>query len=103
TAGADCHVTVAVLSRHLGLHGIYPDIAHLCRYKNRTRERLRVAGIPQPAMREARSHGEALDATAGIGFPIALKATDNSGSRGFSRIDSRQDLTPTAFEHARDN
>ena len=103
TAGADCHETVAVLARHLGIHGIDPEIAHLCRYKNRTRERLTVAGIPQPAMREARSHGEALDAAAGIGFPIALKATDNSGSRGFSHIDRKEDLTPAAFQRARDN
>src|SRR5258707_8125276 len=36
TAGADCHETVAALARHLGLHGIAPEIAQLCRYKNRT-------------------------------------------------------------------
>src|SRR6266550_7984669 len=62
TAGADCHETVAVLARHLGLHGIDPDIAHLCRYKNRTRERLKEAGIPQPHLREAASHEQALAA-----------------------------------------
>ncbi len=103
TAGADCHETVAVLARHLGLHGIDPDIAHLCRYKNRTRERLRETGVPQPALREARTHEQAIAAGAEIGFPIALKATDNSGSRGFSRIDSPQDLTRAAFERAREN
>jgi biotin carboxylase len=103
TAGADCHETVAVLARHLGLHGIDPGIAHLCRYKNRTRERLRKCGIPQPLLREASSHEQALAAAAEIGFPIALKATDNSGSRGFSHIDRLQDLTLAAFQHARDN
>lgn len=103
TAGADCHETVAVLARRLELHGIDPEIARLCRYKNRTRERLRENGIPQPVLREVRSHGEALDAAAEIGFPIALKATDNSGSRGFSHIDRKEDLTPAAVQRARDN
>jgi biotin carboxylase len=103
TAGADCHETVAALARHLGLHGIDPAIAHLCRYKNRTRERLRASGIPQPMLREAGTHEQAIAAAEEIGFPIALKATDNSGSRGFSRIDSRQDLTPAAFQRAREN
>jgi biotin carboxylase len=103
TAGADCHETVAVLARHLGLHGIDPEIAHLCRYKNLTRERLTEKAVPQPLLREASFHGQALAAAAEIGFPIALKATDNSGSRGFSRIDRKEDLTRTAFERARDN
>ena len=103
TAGADCHEIVAVLARHLGLHGIDPKIAHLCRYKNRTRERLRQCSISQPLLREARTHEQAVAAATEIGFPIALKATDNSGSRGFSRIDGRQDLTPEAFQRARDN
>jgi len=103
TAGADCHETVAALARHLGLHGIDPAIAHLCRYKNRTRERLRDSGIPQPALLEAGTHAQAIAAAEEIGFPIALKATDNSGSRGFSRIDGRQDLTLAAFERAREN
>jgi argininosuccinate lyase len=103
TAGADCHETVAVLARHLGLHGIDPDIAHLCRYKNRTRARLREKGIPQPVLKEARTYEQALAAAAEIGFPIALKATDNSGSRGFSRIDRSEDLSPAAFQRAREN
>src|ERR1700686_341918 len=66
TAGADCHQTVAVLARHLGLHGIDPGIARLCRYKNRTRQRLRKCGIPQPLLREARNHEQALAAAAEI-------------------------------------
>jgi biotin carboxylase len=103
TAGADCHETVAVLARHLGLHGIDPAIAHLCRFKNLTRERLRGKGIPQPLLLEASSHEQALTAAAQVGFPIALKATDNSGSRGFSRIERKEDLTRAGFQRARDN
>ena len=103
TAGADCHETVAALARHLGLHGIDPGIAHLCRFKNLTRERLREKAISQPLLREAASHEQALAAAEEIGFPIALKATDNSGSRGFSRIDRKEDLTRVAFQRARDN
>lgn len=103
TAGADCHETVACLAAHLGLHGIDPAIAHVCRYKNETRKLLTAAGVPQPALRQAASHKEALAAAESIGYPVALKATDNSGSRGFSRIDHAGELTEAAFRHARDN
>ena len=41
TLAADCHETVALINRHLGLIGIDPKIAHICRHKNITREVLR--------------------------------------------------------------
>ena len=92
TAGADCHETVALLAKRLGLHGIDPAIAHLCRHKHLTRQRLREKGIAQPVLYEAASHDDALAAAEKIGYPVALKATDNSGSRGFSsRLSSGTD------------
>ncbi len=38
-----------------------------------------------------------------IGAPVVLKATNNSGSRGFSRIESPAALTPEVFKRAVDN
>lgn len=103
TAGADCHETVAVLAGDLGLHGLDPAISRICRHKYRTREALAAAGIPQPRFATARSLGEAREALAEIGLPAALKATDNSGSRGFSRIDRAEDLDESAFARAQGN
>lgn len=100
TAAADCHETVARVARHLGLPGIDPEIAHTCRYKYETRELLTKAGIPQPKFIVAKTHDEALQALKEIGAPAAIKAPNNSGSRGFARIESETDLTPEVFAHA---
>jgi len=103
TAGADCHETVAVVAQHLGVHGIDPAISHMCRHKNETRSILSKAGIAQPTVITAKSHAEAVDAAIQIGLPVALKATDNSGSRGFHRIDKIKDLTKSLFKQSLQN
>lgn len=100
TSGADCHETVANVARHLGLPGIDPNISRICRYKHETRALLAEAGIPQPKFTIVKNHDEGLNALRGIGVPAALKATNNSGSRGFSRIESEENFTPEVFERA---
>lgn len=100
TAPGDCHETVAHVARHLGLAGIDPEIAHACRYKHETRVLLATAGIPQPKFRIVKSRVEGLQALRDIGTPAALKATNNSGSRGFSRIESEADFSEEVFERA---
>jgi len=100
TSGADCHETVANVARHLELPGIDPRISHICRYKYETRELLTKAGIPQPKYKIAKTYEEALKALDEIGLPAAIKPPNNSGSRGFSRIGTKEDLTPELFEHA---
>lgn len=99
TAGADCHETVACVAKELKLPGINPRISHLCRYKHKTREALTKGGILQPLSRVARTLPEARKAALEIGFPVALKATNNSGSRGFSRINSQEELSAEVFTH----
>ena len=100
TAAADCHVTVAEMARTLGLPGIDPAIARACRYKYETRKILTAAGIPQPRYAIVSSLTEAKAALAHIGFPAALKATDNSASKGFTRLDTAADLSELSFAHA---
>lgn len=100
TAPGDCHETVAQVARHLNLPGIDPNIAHTCRYKYETRALYTNAGIPQPKFKIIKTHTEGVDALREIGVPAALKATNNSGSRGFSRIESEIDFTVEIFERA---
>lgn len=97
TAGADCHETVAYVADALGLHGIDPHIAHACRQKQITREILARAGVPQPRFAFVGSFAEAKIAAQKIGFPCAIKATNNSGSRGFSKITKLADLNESVF------
>lgn len=97
---ADCHETVAFVGKALGLPAIGPEISRRCRYKNVTREVLTNAGIPQPAFRTARTAGEARDFLREIGGRGVVKATDNSGSRGFSAVREPEELTDEAFARA---
>lgn len=100
TVAADCHETVARVARHLGLPGIDPEIARTCRYKYETRARLIAAGIPQPEFKIIKSYAEGVQVLRKIGTPAALKATNNSGSRGFARVESEADFTEEMFRRA---
>jgi len=100
TLAADCHETVALINRHLGLIGIDPKIAHICRHKNITREVLTLAGIPQPKYACVDNLNDAKSFLISIGNRGVIKSTDNSGSRGFSKINSLEDLTESVFDIA---
>ena len=100
TLAADCHETVALINRHLGLIGLDPKIAHICRHKNITREVLTLAGIPQPKYACVDNLNDAKSFLISIGNRGVIKSTDNSGSRGFSKINSLEDLTESVFDIA---
>ena len=100
TVAADCHETVALINRHLGLVGIDPEIAHICRQKNITRDVLTAAGIYQPKYECVNNLKDAKLFLASIGNCGVIKSTDNSGSRGFSKVNSLEELTQSAFDLA---
>jgi biotin carboxylase len=100
TLAADCHETVAHINRLLGIPGISPEISHACRQKNLTRDVLTRAGIPQPKFACVRGIQEARSFLETLGGRGVVKATDNSGSRGFSKINSLGELTDEIFETA---
>jgi biotin carboxylase len=97
--GADVEVTVAEAAAHAGLPGISPEAARNTKNKVRSRERLQAAGIPNPAFREVTSASDAVRAADDIGFPLVVKALDNSASRGTTVVEGRDQL-PAAFELA---
>ncbi len=82
TLAADCHETVARISRQLNLHGLSPEISQKCRQKNITREILTVAGIPQPRFVCVNNLTDAKVFLSSLGGLGVIKATDNSASRG---------------------
>jgi len=103
TCAADCHETVAILARALNCHGINPEISHRCRQKHLTRETLTKAGLRQPNFQVVKSFADAKKFIAQLGGEAVLKATDNSASRGFSKIDADQPLSEELFELALEN
>lgn len=99
TFAADCHYTVACVAESLGLHGLNPSISQVCRDKTLTRKILRDAGIYQPTSFCVASYEEAIDILKKYAeLSFVLKATDNSGSRGFHVIDEAQKLSVEQFK-----
>ena len=88
TVAADCHETVAHVAKYLQLPGIDPEISNICRQKHKTRKILTDAGLLQPRFIVVDNIHDAREFAKKINVPVVMKATDNSGSRGFSFIES---------------
>jgi biotin carboxylase len=102
TVAADCHYTVACTAQQLKLPHLSPEISLACRNKVVTRQLLTAGGLLQPDCHTAANYDEALNILAA--YPeksFVIKATDNSGSRGFSTIAPGQHLSLARFEHAK--
>jgi biotin carboxylase len=86
--GIDWPVAIAArVAAKLGLpHPITPESAGLATSKQRQRERLEEAGVPQPEHRTCRTFDEARAAVDAIGFPCVVKSADASGQRGLTIV-----------------
>ena len=103
TAAADCHETVAHVAKYLRLPGINPEISNICRQKHKTREILTDAGLLQPRFIVVENINDARKFANELNVPVVMKATDNSGSRGFSFIESAKDINDDNFNLALEN
>jgi biotin carboxylase len=103
TAAADCHEIVAHVAKYLQLPGINPVISNICRQKYKTREALTEAGLLQPRFIVVDNIQDAREFAKKINVPVVMKATDNSGSRGFSFIESAKDINDDNFNLALEN
>lgn len=101
TVAADCHETVAHLAKTLKLPGLDWQISHTCRYKFKLRDVLTKAGIAQPEFKKVSSLSEARKAIKVLGLPVVVKSTNNSGSRGFAKVDASGHLTREIFDEAK--
>ena len=103
TEGADAEVTVAVTAAHAGLPGIPVEAALNTKNKHRMRACFDRVGIPNPRWAEVRSVKDGLLAASRIGYPLMVKAVDNCGSRGTTRLDGPEGLDKAiewASEHS---
>ena len=82
-------VLAAMLAREWRLAGNPPEAAARSRDKRRMRARLRAAGLLVPASVSVPLHADALTAASGLDFPVVLKPTVLSGSRGVIRADDK--------------
>jgi hypothetical protein len=85
-------VIAASVAEQLGLPGHPPAAAAIARDKQRTRERLRDAGLPTPWFVPARLDAEPSELAEQVSFPCVLKPVALSASRGVMRVDDRNAL-----------
>lgn len=91
-AGADVTVTAAVINQRLGLPGIPVDVAEASHNKARMKERWLRDGVSTPASEEVSNKNEARRLAAKHGYPVMVKAVDNSASRGTKVVGSEAEL-----------
>ena len=93
-------VMAAYVSRLLGLPGHSPEAATVSRDKRLTRDKLRAAGLPTPSFITVPIDADAASLIARITFPVVVKPTVLSGSRGVIRADDPVSFT-AAFDRVR--
>lgn len=101
----DVEVTQASVAEALGLPSVSLVGALNCNNKVRMREIFEREGIPGPRYRQVKTVAEATAFIREIGFPVIVKAIDNSASRGTRKIANEADLQvlPQALHDAMEN
>ncbi len=93
-AGADVAVTAAVINQRLGLPGIPVEVAEASHNKAKMKERWLLDGVSTPACDEVGNRNEARRLAAKHGYPVMVKAVDNSASRGTKVVCNEAELEP---------
>ena len=99
-AGTDHAVAIAArVALRLGLpHPLSPETAQLAVSKQRQRERLAEAGIPQPRSIVCRSLEELVDAADELGYPCVIEAPNTLGERGVGLATDRDAVAAAAAD-----
>ncbi len=100
TAGTDHAVAIAArIAQRLGLpHPLTPEVAQLAVSKQRQRERLAQAAIPQPRSIVCRSPEEVLAAADELGYPVVIEAPNRLGERGVGLAVDRDAVAAAAAD-----
>jgi biotin carboxylase len=98
--GSDHAVALAArMASRLGLpHPLGPEAASLAVSRQKQRERLAEAGIPQPRSVVCRSPADVARAAEEIGFPVVVDAPDRSGERSVGLARHRAALAEAAAD-----
>jgi len=82
----------AATATHLGLRGVRPEVAQICRDKYRQREAMRQAGLDVPGYRLIDPVADLGSQVTGLRFPLVVKPVNGWSSFGVTRADSVVDL-----------
>jgi len=79
-------------AQRLGLRGVRPEVARICRDKYRQRTIMRAAGLDVPGYRLIDAGADVGEQVAGLRFPLVVKPTNGLSSQGVSRADDLGEL-----------
>lgn len=101
TTGTDVAViSLGAICGELGLTGVPLSCARLVTDKALMKEAFEKSGVSTPKAIRVTSLQEASEACIRLSYPVIIKATDSSGSRGVTRADTAEELKD-AYEAAR--
>ncbi len=98
TQGCDVEYTVARVAEALNLPHIDIESANNCNNKIKMREQLAKYNVAGPKFAYAQNYEEAVKKAEELGYPIVVKSTDNSASRGVKIIQSKDELEDACKE-----
>ena len=101
TEGSEATITVAEIAKYLGLKGISPKSAKNCKDKIMTRKILQKNNIPIPKWKQVTKKSILRDSKK-LGYPIIVKSSNNSGSRGSTKLYDEKGLF-SAYNLAKKN
>jgi len=84
-------ITVNYVAENLGLVGNSFADSYICTNKHAMREAFDKAGVPVPRFKKF-TKSPAEDELAGFTYPLIVKPTDRSGSRGITKVNSFSEL-----------
>lgn len=90
---------VAYVSEKLGLPGIGYELSRTFTDKYLMRRKAKAIGIPVPEFFLARTYNDIIENIDRLSFPVIVKPTNSSGSRGVCRVDETEGLR-AAFDNA---
>ncbi len=82
----------AGIAAHLGLRGVRPEAAQICRDKYRQREAMRQAGLDVPGYRVIDPVAELGSQVSALRFPLVVKPVNGWSSFGVTRADNQEEL-----------
>jgi biotin carboxylase len=82
----------AEAAQRLGLRGIDPEAARICRDKYRQRDAMRHAGLAVPGYRLIDPVADIGSQISDLHFPLVVKPVNGLSSQGVSRVDNLADL-----------
>jgi len=101
TEGSEATITVAEIAKYLDLKGISVKSAKNCKDKILTRQKLEKNKIPIPRWKQVTKRSIRSEAKK-LGYPIIVKSSNNSGSRGSTKLDNQNGVMK-AYELAERN